>query len=125
MKRIIATILFTTILFSLSACSANSKQVSEDNTASVGGVLVDSQREQEYSDNLLIISVPAGTPEKDIKDLFSRYSMEIIYEMPNFSMYTVKLSHSMSAEEMDSLIQELEKSDIVLGVSKNYINQLN
>ena len=124
MKKPVAVILLFTMFLLLSACNKNSEQISDSNTDSIGGFLADSETGQEYSDNMLIITVPPETPEKDIKDLLDRYSMKVVYEMPNLSMYTVELSHSVTAEEMDKLIGELEENDIILGASKNYINRL-
>ena len=78
----------------------------------------------EYSNNTLIISVAPDAKKSDITKLFEAKRLEIINEMNNLKMYTVKLEKPMTADEMDMYIDELEKSECIVAVSKNYIMHL-
>lgn len=79
---------------------------------------------REYSNDTLIISVAADAKESDILNLFKAKGLEVINKMDNLKMYTVKLEKSMTADEMDALIAELEKSECILAANKDYIMHL-
>lgn len=79
---------------------------------------------REFSADTLIISVAADAPESEVSELFKANDLEVIYKMKNFNMYTVRLEKAVTADELDKLIAELEKSDVILAANKNYIVQL-
>ena len=78
----------------------------------------------EYSNDILIISVAADAKESDILNIFKTNGLEVINKMDNLKMYTVKLDRAMNADEMDALIKKLEKNDCILAANKDYIVSL-
>ena len=78
----------------------------------------------EYSNDILIISVAADAKESDILNIFKTNGLEVINKMDNLKMYTVKLDRAMNADEMDALIEKLEKNKCILAANKDYIVSL-
>ncbi len=75
----------------------------------------------DYSLNTLLIMVEDKSDTDAINAMFDKYDVTIIYDYENFMMYAVSLSHQCSPTELDDLIEELEKEELVVAVNKDYI----
>ncbi len=74
-----------------------------------------------YSLNTLIISVSGKDDMDAINAVFDKYGLEVLYDYENFPMFAVQIDHTCTPEELEVLITEIEKEELVIGVEKDYI----
>ena len=79
---------------------------------------------REYSASTLILSLEPGTSKEEVAALMEKYELELLYDMENLSMVSVRLPRCASAEEVAALMEALEGEAPVLGAMKDYILRL-
>jgi len=91
-----------------------------------GDIVIDKGAEdtREYSRTTIIVRMAEGTEPEAAKELFDRYNLEIVYSYLDGAMYAVKADHEMTSAEMNKLMSRLMGEDIVVGVEKDYIVNL-
>ena len=108
-KKGTLTLILILIAISLALCSCKTTHKTPE------------QYDVDYSLNTLLIMVEDKSDTDAINAMFDKYDVTIIYDYENFMMYAVSLSHQYSPAELDDLIEELEKEELVVAVNKDYI----
>ncbi len=124
MKKLLLISIMICIVLSAGACSAPEKPKDEPVPEIEAGTITDEETGAEYSNNILIVSVSEEADPDAVKAVFEKYNMQVIYDMPNLSMYSVQLERPATAEQIDELISKLEAEENILGVNRDYIAQL-
>ncbi len=73
-----------------------------------------------YVNNELLITVDPYTSSNDVKRLAEGYDGEIVGYISFSGDYQIKLSKAYSEDELNSLIEEIKKNDIVIDCALNY-----
>lgn len=76
---------------------------------------------QKYSSNTIIVSVDSSATKEEMYKFFEESNLEIVYEYKNFNMFALKTTENLTKNELEKLIEELEKDKRILGVEKDYI----
>ncbi len=108
-KKGTRTLILVLIALSLALCSCRTAERQPE------------QYDVDYSLNTLLIMVEDKSDTEAINAMFEKYSLSVIYDYENFLMYAVSLDHTYTPEELDGLISDLEKEELVIAVNKDYI----
>ncbi len=100
--------------------SSDTASDSEDETS----LDEDSSQESQYSHSSLIVMVEEGTNEEQVQEMCNDYNLSIMYAYDVISGYALSIDEELTSQQLDSLINSLEKYDFVLGVEKDYIMEL-
>ena len=72
-----------------------------------------------YSHSVVLVSVDGNMKRKDMEKLCRTYGLSILYEYKNFSMYALQTERNQSDEEMNRLVEELEKEKGILSAERD------
>lgn len=80
--------------------------------------------EPEYSLNTVIVSVSEDASKKQLKKIFKKLGLSILYDYDGLNMYAVSLAEDTDAEGITELIEKLEAYDEILMAERDYIYHL-
>ena len=77
------------------------------------------------SNKIFIVSVDADTTDAMMQEVIDKYSLEVIYDYENFSMYALAVPEPLDEEQTQAFIKELENNyDFILMVEPDSVMYL-
>lgn len=115
MKKIFYILVCVSATFFFSCASAKSSAESQN---------PESQPQENFSHNTIIVSLQNETTDEEIAELAARHNLNILYIYKNFSSCALSSPKTLTDSELDALISEVQKEEKVLAVQKDYIMHL-
>lgn len=118
--------------FKMKKGSDNSaKQYDENNVGVISCAAVEEEHIAEtsdgmakFADNELLVVAKAGTLRKKVEKLASSFGAEIVGEIEQTGDYQLRFENAATEDELNSIKEQILKSDIVESCGMNYISEM-